>query len=195
MPRHPLPGRHAWVALGALTAVVAALAAGAWGLTADRGDDHGDPAGPEWVAVPGGWLQVSDVTTRSMSHQQVPGMATMADADPVPAGFERIRIGVVLAADRVDLAWHDDDFRLTGAGFAALRPHDADLGDGLVPAASQVAGGLVFDVPEGAVDLRLQFRGSARVPIEIELSGPGHHDSPTVPAAPADGHEEEGHHH
>lgn len=176
--RIPLPGRQAAVLLGAMLAVLTALAVGAWGLAADRGqDDHRD-VGPKWAAVPGGWFQVADVTTRSMSHQRGPGMATMPDPDPVPTGFVRIRVGVVIAADRDDLAWSVDDFLLTGRGVEPVPPHAAELGDGVVPAASQVSRGLVFDVPEEATDLRVEFRKGSSLPVEIDLSGQAHGEEP-----------------
>lgn len=194
------PRRQPALLLGVVATVLAVLAAGAWGLTADRGQGahaQGDRTGYEWVAVPGGWLQVSDVTTRSMDHQPAPGMATMPDTDPVASGMVRIKVGVVLAADRADLAWSDADFRLTGAGTAPLPPHEADLGDGVVPRASQVAGGLVFDVPEDARNLRLRFRDGPLLPVEVELTGHGPDDQAPITAKPSpdDDHHDEGHDH
>ncbi len=189
--RTPVPDWQTTTLLGAVILLLAAVAAGAWGLTVDRGeDDHHPPVGREWAAVPGGWLQVRDVTTRSMDHKRVPGMATMPDPDPVPPGQVRIRIGVVLAAEGEDLAWREDDFRLTGHGTAPLSPHDADLGDGVVPAGSQVAGGVFFDAPEGVTDLRLVFRGGTALAVAADLSEHAQNDPPDAssPAPKQDDH-------
>lgn len=176
MDRVPHPGRQTVIVLGALVALLAAIAAGAWGLTADRGQDahdDGDPARGDWAAVDGGWLQVSAVSTRSMNHKTVPGMATMPDADPVPPGMVRIRVGVVMAADQADISWSATDFQLDGVRTPPLPPHSVELGDGLVPRDSQVSGGLVFDVPEEAADLALRFRDGPPVPVEVRLSAHG----------------------
>lgn len=187
--RPPLPGRPAAVLLGVMLALLAAVGAGAWGLSADRGQDDHHDTGPEWAAVSGGWFQVSDVTTRSMDHKRVPGMATMPDPDPVPSGLVRIRVGVVLAAAEDDLPWSVEEFRLTGRRTAPVAPHDAELGDGVVPAASQVSGGLVFDVPEDATDLRLEFADAA-LPVEIDLTQHPHDQPGDAPSpSPDDRHE------
>ncbi|WP_439939120.1 hypothetical protein ACS3YM_05775 [Nocardia sp. N13] len=199
MARRARPGREASLLLGTVAVLLVALTLGAWGLNADRGEGaHGSDgrSGRDWVAVPGGWLNVSDVTTRSMDHRRVPGMATMPDADPVPAGMVRIRVGVVLAADRTELRWTADDFSLTGDAITSVAPHVTELGDGVVPAASEVSGGLVFDVPEEARGLALHFRGAAAVPVEVDLSSPGHNGSPTPSTPPGDDdHEHDDHEH
>lgn len=165
------PARRLLVAAGTAAVLALTLAAGWWGLRADRGaEPHGHPAagGQAWTAVPGGgWLRVTEVTDRSITHQRMPGMQTMPDPDPVPDGMVRLHVGVELAAEGRDLTWRAADFALVGTGLEAVAPHDTELGDGVVPVASQVAGGLVFDVPETATGLALRFRDAEAVPLEV----------------------------
>lgn len=180
-----VPGRSAadrrrlFVALVALVGVAAVLLAGWWGLRADRSAEaeHATDSAPAgWVEVPGGWMTVREVSDRSLDHRGMPGMQTMPDPDPVPDGYVRLTVDVALAARDDTLRWRPEDFSVRGPGIGVVRPHRAQLGDGVVPADSQVAGGLTFEVPEDATHLELRFRGSDPVAFSPPaVRSHGHH--------------------
>ena len=168
------------VALLATTAfVLAALGIGWWGLLDDRDEHaHGEDGSPAaWTAAGAGWVRVTGVTDRTMTAMQMPGMATMPDPDPVPDGFTRISVDVELAAGQSQLRWRPADFVITGRGTDRLTPHRVTLGDGIVPAGTRVAGGLIFDVPTGATGLSLAFDGGSPYPLaSFHHAGDGHGD-------------------
>ena len=162
------------------------LLAGLWGLQADRSDEGAASAPAGWSAVPGGWVTVRQVSDRSIDHKGMPGMQTMPDPDPVPKGYVRITVDLSLAARGETLRWKPADFTGEGDGVGVVRPHRAQLGDGVVPDGSQVAGGLTFEVPQKARRLTLQFRDGGSVPLTLPTSrhspsagdsagSPGHH--------------------
>jgi hypothetical protein len=86
-------------------------------------------------------------------------------------------VDLSLAARDEALRWKPADFTVEGNGLGVVRPHRAQLGDGVVPADSQVAGGLTFEVPEEATRLQLRFRDSDPVALRApKAHSPGHHD-------------------
>lgn len=177
--------RRLVVLIASVSFVVAALGLGWWGLQADRGDhahaEDGNAA--DWVLAGDGWVRVTSYVDRTMAAMRMPGMATMPDPDPVADGFTRVSIGVELAAGERPLPWRPKDFVVTGQGTEALTPHDLDLGDGVVPPGSRVAGGLIYDVPEEATDLVLAFAGGTAIPLAPFVTpGEDHHDDHDVPA-------------
>jgi hypothetical protein len=168
--------RRIVVVTAALAVAVAMLLAGIWGLRADRsGDDQAGTAPAGWVDVPGGWLTVRQVSDRAVNHKGMPGMQTMPDPDPVPEGYVRLTVDLSLAARDETLRWKPADFTVEGDGVGVVRPHRAQLGDGVVPEGAQVAGGLTFDVPKKATHLTLDFRDTGSVPLEL----PSAHASPS----------------
>jgi hypothetical protein len=171
------PARRRIIVVTAALAVAATmLLAGIWGLQADRsGNESAGTAPAGWVDVPGGWLTVREVSDRAVNHKGMPGMQTMPDADPVPEGFVRLTVDLSLAARDETLRWQPADFTVEGDGIGVVRPHGAQLGDGVVPEGSQVAGGLTFDVPKKAEHLTLDFRDAGSVPLEL----PTGHASPS----------------
>jgi len=161
------------VAAAALVGAAAMVLAGLWGFRADRsGDQHAESAPAGWVTVPGGWLTVREVSNRAVNHRSMPGMQTMPDPDPVPAGFVRLTVDLSLAARDDTLRWEPRDFTVQGDGVGTVRPHAAHLGDGVVPAGTQVAGDLTFEVPKKARSLTLRFRGDGAFPLRPPA---GHH--------------------
>jgi hypothetical protein len=161
------------VVVAALAGAAAMLLAGLWGLHANRSADQDAGAAPAgWVTVPGGWLTVRDVSNRAVNHKSMPGMQTMPDPDPVPAGHVRLTVDLSLAARGGTLRWQPGDFTVQGKGVDTVHPHAAHLGDGVVPAGTQVAGDLTFEVPTKATRLTLDFRGDGSVPLELPA---GHH--------------------
>ncbi len=174
-----MSGTRPWVAFGvAVLGLVLALGAGVWGLGADRdpGHAHSDRAlaAEGWVDVPGGSLRVRGASDRSVDHRKMSGMQTMADPDPVPTGLLRLSVDVDLAAGEDELAWSSRDFVVRGDQMRAATPHRVQLGDGVVPRLSSVAGALVFDVPERATGLSLRFRDSSPVPLQTPDSSLSH---------------------
>lgn len=168
--------RRIVVVTAALAVAAVMLLAGLWGLQADRsGDESAGTAPAGWVDVPGGWLTVREVSDRAVNHKGMPGMQTMPDPDPVPEGFVRLTVDLSLAARDETLRWKPADFTVEGDGIGVVRPHRAQLGDGVVPEGSQVAGGLTFDVPKKAENLTLDFRDAGSVPLEL----PTGHASPS----------------
>ena len=180
--------RRIVVVTAALAVAVAMLLAGIWGLQADRsGDEHSGSAPTGWVDVPGGWLTVREVSDRAVNHKGMPGMQTMPDADPVPKGYVRLTVDLSLAARDGTLRWKPADFTVEGDGVGVVRPHRAQLGDGVVPEGSQVAGGLTFDVPRKAKHLTLDFRDAGSVPLAL----PSGHASPSGSSTGhSEGHED-----
>lgn len=180
--------RRRVVVVATVIAVAAAmLLAGLWGLQADRSDDdHAGTAPAGWVDVPGGWLTVREVSNRAVNHKGMPGMQTMPDPDPVPEGYVRLTVDLSLAARDQTLRWKPADFTVEGEGIGVFRPHRAQLGDGVIPAGTQVAGGLTFDVPRKARSLRLSFRDGGGVRLHLSSAHPS-------PSGPASQHAEGGH--
>jgi hypothetical protein len=167
--------RRLVVVAAALVGAAAMLLAGLWGVRADRSEDqHAGAAPAGWVTVPGGWMTVREVSNRAVDHKSMPGMQTMPDADPVPAGHVRLTVDLSLAARGGSLRWQPRDFTVRGNGVGTVHPHAAHLGDGVVPAGTQVAGDLTFEVPKKATRLTLEFRGDGAVPLELPSS---HHGS------------------
>lgn len=143
------------------TAVV--VAAGIWGMTAPRGAETGEHAEAgaavgEWVAADGGFYRVDNVGDRALAHAMI-GM----DPDPVPEGFRRLGVDVTLAGESTaGLDVGPDRFTVVGQAMKPAGPIRARLDDGLLARGSQISGGLVFEVPEGASDLQLRFEGGSR---------------------------------
>jgi len=172
--------RRVVVVTAAIAVAAAMLLAGLWGLSADRsGDEQAGTAPAGWVDVPGGWLTVREVSDRAVDHKAMPGMQTMPDPDPVPKGYVRLTVDLSLAARDETLRWKPADFAVEGKGVGVVRPHRAQLGDGVVPADTQVAGGLTFDVPKNAHNLTLQFRDGTLIPLAL----PDQHHRSSNPSA------------
>jgi hypothetical protein len=163
--------RRLVVVAAALTGAAAMVLAGLWGWQADRSaNQHTATAPAGWSPIPGGWLAVRQVSDRAVNHKGMPGMQMMPDPDPVPAGYVRLTVDLSLAARGETLRWQPRDFTVEGNGVGVVRPHRAQLGDGVVPEGSQVAGGLTFEVPKTAKHLTLQFRDGGSIPLAVPIS-------------------------
>jgi hypothetical protein len=168
--------RRVIVVTAAIAGAAAMLLAGLWGLQADRsGDTQAGTAPAGWVDVPGGWLTVRDVSNRAIDHKAMAGMQTMPDPDPVPKGYVRLTVDLSLAARKETLRWKPADFTVEGNGVGVVRPHRAQLGDGVIPEGTQVAGGLTFEVPKEARQLKLSFRDRGSVSLTLPKAHPGQH--------------------
>lgn len=182
--RAPAPrgarGRLMIALLVVAVGLLGSVAAGWWGLRADRAEEGDGATRAGWVSVGDAWLRVSQTTDMSVDHSQgMPNMQTMPDADPVPEGLVRYGVELQLAADDSDLTWQASDFTVKGDDGSVTPPHRVELGDGVVPAGSTVSGSLVFDVPEDASSLSLQFRDGPLVPLDLPQHHTGSSDEPT----------------
>ena len=168
--------RRVVVIAAAVSVAAAMLLAGLWGVSANRsGDEQAGTAPAGWVDVPGGWLTVREVSDRAINHKAMPNMQTMPDPDPVADGYVRLTVDLSLAARDGTLRWKPADFAIEGKGVGVVRPHRAQLGDGVIPDGAQVAGGLTFDVPKEARNLTLSFRDGGSVPLQLPGGHSGAH--------------------
>ena len=148
------PSSIRWMALVLATGAIAVIAITGWGLLGR------DPVHSEtFMAVPGGELRVDHIDPDVMSHLTMPGMSM---PDPVPDGYRRFSLEATLVGqDDRGVSYDPSSFTLSGPGIPPIPPHRANAGPGLVPGGMQASVSLVFQVPNGAVDLRLGFRGAA----------------------------------
>jgi len=148
------PSSIRWMALVLATGAIAVIAITGWGLLGR------DPVHSEtFMAVPGGELRVDHIDPDVMSHVTMPGMSM---PDPVPDGYRRFSLEATLVGqDDRGVSYDPSSFTLSGPGIPPIPPHRANAGPGLVPGGMQASVSLVFQVPNGAVDLRLGFRGAA----------------------------------
>lgn len=182
------------VAAGTLlsAAVALSLAAGGWGLlsaqvpqTAHAVDARNAVAQGEVAEVPGGLLRVDKVIPEHMAPMQMDkfkrsgmNMSGMG-IDMVPEGKRRFTVDVSLAAGPDGLNYSKEEFRLTGEGMKAVTPiRSRQLGDGMLPAGSEMHGPLVFQTPQDASELMLSFDGGEPVALDLgkdESSGHEEH--------------------
>jgi hypothetical protein len=124
-------------------AALAVLAAAIWSLTATAG------------TAMGGTVHVGQVHAAAPPQHAMPGMGT--DNDPVAEGRRRVTLDVTLVADDdAALEYSVGRFALDIGGHR-VTPHRAVLPGRAVPAGAQLAGSLVFDVPDGARTAVLTF--------------------------------------
>ena len=162
-------------------AVAAALAAGGWGaISSLTGERPPAPVG-ESVAVPDGLFRVEGVTPEHMAPmkmgkfgQQGMNMA-MPNMDMAPDGYERFAVNVTLEARGAGLDYAPTDFRLSGEGVRDHEPIRSQLGEGAVPNGSAVSGNLVFQAPEDAKNLKLEFDGGRAVALNAPAGEGGGH--------------------
>ncbi len=165
-------------------AVVLISAAGTWGILLDR-VDHNDH-GPQWFTVPGGQLRVGELAVSEVDHSLMKGMPAMTEADRAPEGYTRFTLPMSLAADGDNLAWTEQDFVITTASRERRLPVRSELGDGTVPAGTQVSGSVTFDLPDESVGLSLRFRGGASIALHVatEAEEDSHDTQPTPAGKP-----------
>lgn len=180
-----VPGYRAFIGgLILALAVFAALAAGGWGLVSSLTGEEPPARIGEAAAVPGGALLVEKVTPEHMASmktgkfgQQGMNMA-MPNMDMAPDGYARFSVDVTLEARGGELAYAPGDFRLSGEGFKTDGPVRSQLGEGAVPDGSAVSGNLVFQAPEKAKGLTLEFDGGRPVALDLPATdgqqGHGH---------------------
>ncbi len=162
-------------------AVVAALAAGGWGMVSSL-TGEGPPARVgESVEVPGGTMRVEKVTPEHMAPMRSgkfsnAGMSMSSTGmDMAPEGYSRFAVEVTLAAEGENLSFAPEDFRLSGEGVKTHDPVRSQLGATEVPDGSAVSGNLVFQAPEKAKGLTLEFDGGRPVALDLPANLDGGH--------------------
>jgi Domain of unknown function (DUF4352) len=158
-----------------LAAVVAALAAGVWGVISSLGTEAPPARVGEAVEVSGGSFVVDRVTPEHMAPMQSSkfsaggmNMSSMG-MDMAPEGYERFAVVVTLAADEDGaLSYSPEDFRVSGGGMKEDGPVRSELDASTIPAGSAVSGNLVFQAPEEASKLRLSLDGGRSVALDLE---------------------------
>lgn len=187
------PPRAALVGVLLAVAALALVAGGLWAALAMSGADGagaGRPAG-DVLELEGGALAVTDVAPEVLQH----GPAAMPGAmmpDPVPDGFRRVVVDVVLTADSSSgLTYDAEQFRLGAAGTTPVAAQREGLGAGVVPEGARLDGELVFVVPEAATELTLTAAGvedGVVVRVPAAASGGGHGEGhPADPEQPGGG--------
>ena len=164
------------VFLGALLlslAVLAALAAGGWGVVSSLAGEGPPARVGESVEVPGGAFRVENVTPEHMAPMQSKkfsqggmSMSSMG-MDMAPEGYERFAVEVTLAAEDGDLAYRAESFEISGPNVKPHGPVRSQPTTGDVPEGTALAGNLVFQAPEGAKNLTLRFGDSRQVALDV----------------------------
>lgn len=162
-------------------AVLAAIVAGGWGLVSSLTGEEPPARLGEAATVPGGALLVEKVTPEHMASmkmgkfgQQGMNMA-MPNMDMAPDGYTRFSVNVTLEARGGELDYTPEDFRLSGEGLKTDGPVRSQLGEGVVPEGSAVSGNLVFEAPEKAKGLTLEFDGGRHVALDLPAQEGGSH--------------------
>ena len=181
--------------LGLLT--VGLLAGSGWGVLSYGAPQRLPASEGEAVEVPGGLLRVERAVGEKMAPMQNgkfkdQGMnMSAAGMDMAPKGYRRFAVQVALAADAEELSYAPDDFRASAGGDEGSGPVRSQLGDGLVAPGSEVAGTLVFQVPEGKEQALLSFKDGTR-PVSVRLGqAEGEHEH-SRGEPKADGHGSDG---
>lgn len=182
-------------------AVLAALAAGLWGVISSLNTEASPARIGEAVVVPGGFLRVDQLTSEHMAPMQnskfaASGMSMSSmGMDMAPEGQQRFAVDVTLAAERSDLSYSPQDFRISAKGIKEATPIRHNLGSGTLPAGGAISGSLVFQAPEEAKELLLSFgdKGGQKIALDLDdesttesgdahshgaQSSQGHGDSP-----------------
>ena len=160
-------GEHHGRITGLLLALVAVavLAAGGWGVISSLNTEAPPARVGEAVGVPGGQLLVEKVAPEHMASMQMgkfaqAGMSGMSSMgmDMAPEGQRRFAVDVTLAAERDDLSYSPEDFRISGKGMDnEAGPIRGQLDAGTIAAGGAISGTLVFQAPQEASALTLSF--------------------------------------
>ena len=160
----------------------------------------------EAVGVPGGLLLVEKVTPEHMASMQMgkfaqagmSGMSSPMGMDMAPEGQRRFAVDVTLEADRGDLSYSPDDFRISGEGMKKeVGPIRGQLDGETIPAGGAISGSLVFQASEEAKGLMLSFGdGGQKVALDLKpaTQSDGHSHGGAAQSQ-GDGHSHGGHHH
>lgn len=147
-------------------------------------DDHADDVHGDAGAVPfrGGTLTVDAVTQlgdpMSAMHDtsndgfSKAGMSmSMQSPDPIPAGIRRLRVDFRVRADSRQVSLGPNDFTIVSGSGASVGVRHSVLGDGRVAPGGQLAGAMVFDVPDTWASPLLSAAG-LNAPVPLATGGP-----------------------
>lgn len=164
-------------------AVLAALVIGGWSLVSSL--TVGAPAARigESVGASGGLVRVDSVTPERMAAMQMQNfaksgmnMAGPTNMDMAPEGQRRFTVEFTLAAESGSIAYSPEDFQISGEDVKASGPIRTQLGAGTLAEGQAVSGNLVFQAPEKAKDLMLNFDGGRRIALDLPAAEKGGSD-------------------
>ena len=147
------------------------------------------PGTDDVIDLGDGRLSVTAVRPEVMTHPK--GMPAGMMPDPVPDGFRRFSVDVRVVAGDSALPYSWDSLRVSAPGMEPSDPLRGSLDSGVVPPEAQVAGSVLFQVPDDVEEVSLSVDGYADA-IAVQLSpDEGHHDDTQDGSggAPEDGHE------
>lgn len=159
----------------ALLLATGLLAAGlligvAWQMTSQ----DSAPGADDVISLGQGRLAVTAVRPEVMTHPE--GMPAGMMPDPVPDGFRRFSVDVRLTAAELALPYSWDSLSVSAPGMEPADPLRGSLDSGVVPPGAQVAGSVLFQVPDDVEEVSLTIDGSADA-VALELSpADAHHD-------------------
>lgn len=116
----------------------------------------------------GGQARVDEVTLIDPHAKAGTHGMTIQEADPVPAGMKRYRVGLTFRAGDAPLTVDAGQLALEADGGGRSTPHQVELGDAIVPVRASLSGGVVFQVPSDATGLRLRLDDEHVVPLHAE---------------------------
>lgn len=136
------------------------------------------PGTDDVIDLGDGRLSVTDVRPELMTHPE--GMPAGMMPDPVPDGFRRFSVDVVLTASATALPYSWDSLRVSAPGMEAADPLRGSLDSGVLPAGAKISGSILFQVPDDVEDVSLSVDGYAdAIPLELSPAddhGSGHSD-------------------
>ncbi|MBA2374785.1 MAG: DUF4352 domain-containing protein [Actinomycetota bacterium] len=171
------------ITLSLLAAVV--VVAGSWGAALSFGDGPAPVSIGDEVEVREGSFRVDGATPEHMAPMQsgkfaASGMSMSAmGMDMAPEGHERLAVEVTLTGDEGEsLSYSPEGFRVSGDGMGSVAPIRDQLEAGTLSGGSSVSGGMVFEVPEKAENLVLDFEGGRSVSLDVPPKAGGNAGSP-----------------
>lgn len=154
-------------------AFTAALVAGGWGVISSLATGAPPANVGEPVEVPGGLLSVDEVTPENMTPMQMGNLGKQEGMDVTPKGQRRFTVSVTLVAQNGGISYAADDFRVSGKGFEGVAPVRSQLAAGTLATGEAISGNLVFQAPEKAKNLTLDFDGGRGVALDVPAGGTG----------------------
>lgn len=162
-------------------AVAAVFVAGGWGVISSLTTGAPPANIGESVEVSGGLMRVDSVEPEHMASMQSKkfsasgmNMSSMG-VDMVPDGYRRFTVDVSLVAQSQSISYAPEDFQVSAEGVKPSGPIRAQLEKGTIEAGEAVSGSLVFQVPDKAPGLKLDFDGGRSVALDLPKSEQGGH--------------------
>lgn len=157
-------------------AVLAALGAGGWGLFSSLASGAPPARIGEAVEVTDGLVRVDRVTPENMAPMQMGKFAaggmnmSSTGMDMAPKGQRRFAVDVSLVASGGSLEYSAEDFKVRGESFKETGPIRHQLASGTIANGDAISRVLIFQVPESAKNLMLNFDGGRSVALDLPAS-------------------------